>query len=280
MAKLRRVVGLLGLVALVITCFAVLRARSSAGNPIIFGMARNSNPGLAPKDNKTMAEPIGETQRAKEDLTVFPSEASPGMIVRLTAGQGPYEQKGFSVVIGGKPATIQRTLSAKEVNVLVPVLPPGDAEVQVRDERTKKPRATGRMRILPVISQQLVLSFEKDSIKLISAQPRAGEYTRLDEQDQRRLAFDVFNSQGGLIYTGSIVHPALGRMEVFEGRSGKEASVRGVTPPARIVFAVKVPFDPKGAVVKFFDVPPRVDLKTEKGRNSRRYLSEVRVKGY
>jgi hypothetical protein len=277
MAKPHRVVGVLGLCGLMISCFAVLKARRSAPIPLISRVVKITDTGLLDIENKAMSQPIEETQREKEDLTVFPTASSPGMIVRVTASQGICECR-FSVLIGGKPATIQRALNAKEVNILVPVLPPGDAEVLVRDQRSKKRRATGKMTILQVISQQLILSFEKDKVKLLSAQPRAGEFTGWDEQDQRRLAFDVFNAQGGLIYTGSIVHPAFGRREVFEGHDGKKPWVHGVKPPERVVFAVKIPFDPKGAVVKFFDVLPQVDLNTEQGRNSRKYLNEVKVR--
>ena len=217
--------------------------------------------------------------RSARVVSVFPDAATPGMIVRVTTDKTAFpSERPARIEMGSQTATIQQVVSVTEADALVPNLPAGQVQVQVR-EPGKKPGSAGQLTILPASSQQLILSFQNNSVSLMRAQPRAGEASRAAEQDQRRLSFDVLNAQGGLVFTGAVVHPTLGRLEIYDEPRPGERVLRVMPPEQQAVFAIKVPTIPSGgaATIKFYDVPPGVDLTTSPGRAARTLLNEIKL---
>lgn len=227
-------------------------------------------------------EPPQQTRPPKvKSLTVYPAETAPGFIVRLTVPTGAYGQKGEThVLIGGKTVAVLRAASSTEIDVMVPVLPAGAADVVVRETASKRALAAGRMKILPPTAQQLILSLEDGRVTFLSAQPTVGEFTTPEESFKRRIAFDVLSDSDGLLFNGSVAHPEGRRLEVFEGRGGGKARLHGVEARGKTVFALKVPFVPQGARIRFYDVPESSDLNTLKGMTERTLINEIRVRNY
>lgn len=185
------------------------------------------------------------------------------MIVRVTTDKAAFQAKPMaSIEMGGKVAEIVREISKTQADVFVPNLPPGQVLVHVR-KPGREPGSAGQLTILPAPSLQLTLSFENDSVSVIRAQPRAGEISRMPGEERQRLAFIVRNEQGGLVFTGSVIHPKLGRFEVFDGLQSGERVIHRVPRPQKSVFAIKIPniFD-HTVKIQFYDVPPNFDLTT------------------
>jgi len=250
-----------------------------------FGHIKTTKRGAVTSD--TAALPVDEIIRSNSseteqeracELTVEPHQVSPGMIVRVIAAERVFNKKNrpVMVLVGGRIASIQKNVSDTELDVMIPVVAFGPAEVRVLAVKTKKVLATGSMGVLETTSQQLVLAFENDSISLLRAQASAGEFSIRDEQDMRRLSYDVLNLQGNLIFSGAIVHP-LARVEVFNP-PGIKPAIQNTKPASRQVLAIKIPFIAQGTIVRFFDVAPHVDLNTETGRAQRKFLNQITFK--
>lgn len=205
-------------------------------------------------------------------LAVEPAAARPGMIVRVSS-TGPVFRKGEGgeVRIAGRPASIVRTVSEREVHVLVPAVEAGAAQVTLGSGG----RSAGSVTVLPAPSVELVVSMEDKKLTLVRATPRAGEVETRVSPDQARLSFDVVNEQGGLVFTGAVADPT--RREVFDGPNARDAVLRGAPRSKKAVFAVKVPNVPGRFTVKFYSVAAGVDLKSAQGRAGREPLGEIVV---
>ncbi|NUO79367.1 hypothetical protein HUU05_04770 [candidate division KSB1 bacterium] len=217
--------------------------------------------------------------RSARVTSVDPAAASPGMIVQVTTDKSVFQSRQAAhVEIGEQVAVTQNVLSDTSVEVIVPNLAAGEAEVRVIERGKKAERSAVRLRILPARSQQLVLSFQNNSVSLLSASLRGGEAARTAEPDQRRLSYDVFNEQGGFVYSGALVHPAYGRMEIYDETQTGDRVVRGDKPHDHAVFAVKIPNVPGHQLtIKFYDAPAGVDLNTDAGRAERQFLNEITI---
>ncbi|HEX7180674.1 MAG TPA: hypothetical protein VF756_02440 [Thermoanaerobaculia bacterium] len=209
---------------------------------------------------------------ATRRLTVEPAMVSPGMIVRVSSTK-PVFRKGEEgeVRIAGRPASIVRTVSEREVDVMVPAVEAGAARVTLG----RGGQSTGNVTVLPAPSVELVVSMEDNKLTLMRATPRAGEVETRVSRDQARLSFDVINEQGGLVFTGAVADPT--RREVFDGPNSQGAVLRGTPRSKKAVFAVKVPNVPGRFTVKFYAVPAGVDLKSTEGRAAREPLGEIVV---
>lgn len=207
-------------------------------------------------------------------VDVAPTAASPGETVRLVADQSSLlDAAQTTVLIGDQPSTIVRAISGTELEVIVPPVAPGVTSVVVR--AGGQDVATGNLDILAPVAVGLVLSFENDKVALVSTSATGGGWWESGKSGGRRLSFDVLSAQGGLVFTGAINHPTLGRLEVFEDPG--PGLMRGAPQPRSATFAIKIPNVAGAKTVRFFDVEPGVDLGTPEGREARTFLNDVVV---
>ena len=225
----------------------------------------------------------GKTQNANASAavtSVAPPSAAPGHRVRVTADQPIFgEGSAAYVQIGGQTASIANVIDDTQADVFVPNLSPGGVSVAIV-EPDKDPGTPGRLVILAPASQQLLLSLNEGRLELISAMPRAGEFHRFSDPDEPRIAFDVFNAQGGLIYTGAIANPTLGRLEIYDQHEDDDEGghvLRRGTPTSSAVFPLMIPHLPGIGLVKFYEADAGVDLASAEGREQRRFLSEIQI---
>jgi hypothetical protein len=213
-------------------------------------------------------------------MTVLPEGASPGMIVRLTTSK-PMLSNEAQIDFGGERATISRLISQTEAEVLVPNVSPGQKMLTVASGK-KDEKETSGFTVLPARNQQLVLQMKDNRIELMAVNPTSGESTSSAAEAkgaEAQLSFDVVNAAGVVVYTGTIPHPLQRRMEVFDGQSANEATMRRERMVRETVFAIKVPKLPDGATIKFFEAPGGADLLQADARKSRKPIGEIRVSG-
>ncbi len=210
-------------------------------------------------------------------LNVSPQGASPGMVVRVMSTKSAFPDAATArVEIGGQRTTVVKWVSATEVDVLVPNVPAGDSQVKVTGEKGSE---SALFTVLPASAQELVLQLKDGKFDLVAVHPTADEPNMVTRSDEPQLSYDLINAQGGLVFTGSINHPAQARMELFDGPSAQEGIVRREPPhPGRpVVFALKVPIVPSGATVKFYEAPPNENLLDAAVRQSRRPVGEIKL---
>ena len=195
-------------------------------------------------------------ERGGSAVTLSPEGASPGMVVRVTTAQPAFsDATAARVEIGGQLAPIVKVVSATEVDVLVPNAAAGESQVKVTGGKVSGAAA---FTVLPASAQELVLQLKDGKFELVAVHPTADEPTMVTRSQEPQLSYDLINAQGGLVFTGSINHPALARMELFDGPNAREAVLRREPPhPGHpVVFALKVPMMPSGATVKFYEAAP------------------------
>jgi hypothetical protein len=210
-------------------------------------------------------------------LTLSPEGASPGMVVRVTTAQPAFrDATAVRVEIGGKPTTIVKLVSATEVDVLVPNVAAGESQLKVSGGKVS---GTAPFTVLPASAQELVLQLKDGKFELVAVHPTADEPSPVTRSQEPQLSYDLVNSQGGLVFTGSIDHPAQARMELFDGPSSREAILRREPPhPGQpVVFTLKVPIAPRGATVKFYEAPPDANLLDAAVRQTRRPIGEIKL---
>jgi hypothetical protein len=231
---------------------------------------------------QTMTGDNGETAKAENASTgvaaVEPSSAAVGHRVRVTADAPVFSEESKAYVqIGAQTAAILKVVSETQVDVLIPSMATGLTSVAIV-EPEKDPGAPGQLIVLEPDAKQLLLSLNDGDLKLISAVPRGGEFHTVPQQDEPRIAFDVHNALGKIIFMGAIVDPTQGRFEIYDLDDGDEPVhvIRRAVPPASAVFPLMIPNLPGVASVQFYQADPGVDLNTEEGLRMRRFLTEIR----
>lgn len=206
-------------------------------------------------------------------------QASPGSAVTVTADKAVFEGANpANVTIGGQAATIQSVVSGTEAIVTVPNLSAGAAEVRLV-EIGKAPGAPGQLTILAAPAQRLILRFGANQVLLLSAQAAIGGVGENAREEGRRISYDVLDSQGRVLFTGAVVHPTLGRAEVFDPLGQGMFSPHQVAVSPSAAFAVKIPNLGGATRVQFFDAAAELDLGTAAGRAARVFLNEITVGG-
>ncbi len=216
-------------------------------------------------------------ERGGSAVTLSPEGASPGMVVRVTTAQPAFsDATAARVEIGGQLAPIVKVVSATEVDVLVPNAAAGESQVKVTGEKVSGAVA---FTVLPASAQELVLQLKDGKFELVAVHPTADEPTMVTRSQEPQLSYDLINAQGGLVFTGSINHPALARMELFDGPNAQEAVLRREPPhPGQpVVFALKVPMMPSGATLKFYEAAPDVNLLDAAARQNRKAVGEIKL---
>jgi hypothetical protein len=216
-------------------------------------------------------------ERGGSAVTLSPEGASPGMVVRVTTAQPAFsDATAARIEIGGQLAPIVKVVSATEIDVLVPNAAAGESQVKVTGGKVSG-RAT--FTVLPASAQELVLQLKDGKFELVAVHPTADEPTMVTRSQEPQLSYDLINAQGGLVFTGSINHPALARMELFDGPNAREAVLRREPPdPGHpVVFALKVPIVPAGATVKFYESAPNVNLLDAAARQNRKPVGEIKL---
>ena len=210
-------------------------------------------------------------------LTLSPEGASPGMVVRVTTAQPAFsDATAARIEIGGQPVAIAKWVSATEVDVLVPNVAAGESQVKVTGGKVSEAAA---FMVLPASTQELVLQLKDGRFELVAVHPTADEPNMVTRSQEPQLSYDLINAEGGLVFTGSINHPAQARMELFDGPNAREAILRREPPhPGRpVVFTLKVPIVPRGATVKFYEAAPELNLLEAAARQNRKPVGEIKL---
>lgn len=210
-------------------------------------------------------------------VTLSPEGASPGMVVRVTTAQPAFsDATAARVEIGGQLAPFVKVVSATEVDVLVPNTAAGESQVKVTGG---KGSGAAAFTVLPASAQELVLQLKDGKFELVAVHPTADEPTMVTRSQEPQLSYDLINAEGGLVFTGSIDHPAQARMELFDGPNAREAILRREPPhPGQpVVFALKVPIVRAGATVKFYESAPDVNLLDAAARQNRKPVGEIKL---
>jgi hypothetical protein len=210
-------------------------------------------------------------------LTLSPEGGSPGTVVRVTAAQPAFSDVSAArVEIGGQPTTIAEWVSATEVDVLVPNVAAGESQVKVTGGKV---RGAALFTVLPASAQELVLQLKDGRFELVAVHPTADEPNMVTRSQAPQLSYDLVNAQGGLVFTGSIDHPAQARKELFDGPNAREAILRREPPhPGQpVVFTLKVPIVPRGSTVKFYEAAPEVNLLDAAARQNRKPVGEIKL---
>jgi hypothetical protein len=203
------------------------------------------------------------------------SRAPAGGVVHIVLDKTDLrDSRDRRVSIGNRPANILEIIDDRAMVVHVPMLEQGRQRVEVVVDN--KTVFTGVLTIVPARFTRPVLSYEDNAIRLIrETNATAGEFI-LSVPDQRRLAYDLFTADGDLVFTGDIPHPLAQHNEVFfeDGGIRREAKL-----PQRVVFTLKLPVIPGKARLRFYDVPPQLDLSSLRGRKQRHYLGQLEIGG-
>ena len=211
-------------------------------------------------------------------MTVFPAGASPGMIVRISAPDALFKERAPAVKFGETPAIVSRVIDDSNAEVLVPNLAAGVTRVTVASAKGATHAAD--FTVLPAHTQQLILEWKDGKMNLLAVHPTSGEASGRGEiGGEPQLSFDVVNEAGAVVYTGTIPNPIERRMEVFEGAEAGPAALHREKMGGPVVFALKVPKLAGEARVKFFEAPAGVNLLEAKGREIRKPIGELSVKG-
>jgi hypothetical protein len=210
-------------------------------------------------------------------VTLSPEGASPGMVLRVTTAQPAFsDATAARIEIGGQLAPIVKVISATEVDVLVPNAAAGESQVKVTGEKVSGAAA---FTVLPASAQELVLQLKDNRFELVAVHPTADEPNMVTRSEEPQLSYDLINAEGGLVFTGSIDHPAQARMELFDGPNARESILRREPPhPGQpVVFALKVPIVPSGATVKFYESAPELNLLDAAARQNRKAVGEIKL---
>ena len=198
------------------------------------------------------------------------------MVVRLMTAQASFPDATAQVEIGGRRAVIVKRLSETEMDVLVPNVAAGESQVKVTGGKVS---AAAPFTVLPASTQELVLQLKDGRFELVAVYPTADGPDTVTRSDEPQLSYDLINTQGGLVFTGSINDPARARKELFDGPNAREAILRREPPhPGQpVVFTLKLPIVPRGSTVKFYEVPPNANLLDADTRQNRRPVGEIKV---
>ena len=210
-------------------------------------------------------------------LSLSAEGASPGMVVAVTATEPAFpDEASTRVEIGGEPAPVAKWISTTQVEVLVPNVAAGESKVTVKGKRAG---ATAVFTVLPASAQELVLQPKDGKLALLATHPTADGPDVTERSAEPQLSYDLLNTDGVLVFTGSIPHPAQARMELFDGPNATQAILRREVPhPGHpMVFSVKVPLASPGAVVKFYEAAAQVNLMDAAARQGRTPIGEIKI---
>lgn len=222
-------------------------------------------------------KPRTEKESGGSAVTLSPEGASPGMVVRVTTARPAFsDATAARIEIGDQLAPIVKVVSSTEVDVLVPNAAAGESQVKVTGGEV---RGAAAFTLLPASAQELVLQLKDGKFELVAVHPTADEPTMVTRSQEPQLSYDLINAEGGLVFTGSINHPALARMELFDGPNAREAILRRepAHPGQPVVFTLKVPIVPRGATVKFYESAPDVNLLDAAARQNRKAVGEIKL---
>ncbi len=178
----------------------------------------------------------------------------------------------ISVTIGNRIAPVVRLVDLRTVEVLVPKLPRGKADIEL--EYKHKIWGKGIVTIVPPPLRRVFLRMENDTVTVEQVRPFNGQYNRSATRGLR-ISYDVISERGQLRYTAAIPHPTTGTVEVF-GPPGDESPFRiPVRAPYR--FMIEIPYSPDATTVKLYEARDGVDLSTAAGRKARRFIKEFTV---
>ncbi len=221
---------------------------------------------------RVLGKPIEAAFRV---LHVIPGVASPGTTVRVETDRAVFgENSRAGVTIGGQAATIVRHYSDVAVEVLVPNVEPGVADVRVvgLDEGEGTP---GELRVLPAPSLQLVLSLSGAGFELLEAKPGAAHPRRSTDPGGRRIQVEVFNTLGRLVFKDVLTHPTSGRYEIFDEPQSGDFVMHRLADRSTATMAIRIPNIPGGAEIRFYELPAGVVADSVEGLRARVLIDEM-----
>ncbi|MDH3198757.1 MAG: hypothetical protein OEO21_11010 [Candidatus Krumholzibacteria bacterium] len=164
-----------------------------------------------------------------------------------------------------------RVVDRRVVEVLVPFLPTGPATLVIIEG--SRAVAEGELMILPPPSRRVVLSVKGGQVALVRVTPAADPPTgNLRRRHVRRLSYDVLNEKGGLVLTGSVLHPSDGGELLHDpavGRLRRTAALDSTT------IAIVIPRIDEPHTLVVYDTPPGIDLAEADHRARRRRLASI-----
>jgi hypothetical protein len=211
-------------------------------------------------------------------LTVSPSSARPGDVVRLTDPDARFlSRSSLRVRVDTLWAPIIRMVSNSEVHIIVPKVLPETTIVAARD--TRGVFSAGFIIVRDSPTRQLVFSVVPDTVMLVNVVRASDRPTRDTPSTlEPRLSFDLISANGDALHTCSVPNPVRVPGELFAGdaTTGTLSARRyGILPRATV--AIRVPNDYAAVKVRVFEVAAGVDLSTPLGREQRTLLREFPV---
>ena len=162
------------------------------------------------------------------------------------------------------------------IEVIIPMLPVGETLLALYQGNTLLGRHT--LQILDAAARRLIFSYEGDHITLLQTTRSTSLPTRHVRSDDERLSFDMLNSNGVVVYSGTIINPSRARPEVLVQSNPTGSVLIGRTAPDRNgLFIVDIPTPPNSVTLRIYRVEPDIDLFTADGRSRRTLLTSVEV---
>ncbi|MEJ2720707.1 MAG: hypothetical protein P8181_06145 [bacterium] len=201
-------------------------------------------------------------------VTGYQQEAAPGESIFLHREKAGFKNvDDIGVTIAGRPAPVVRIVDESTVEVMVPKLPPGPAEIRL----LHRGRSLGafEMTVDPAPLRRLFMTLDGDEFRIDRVRPYTGHYDKPATRG-RRLSYDVLDQNDRLIYTGAVPFPADQTVEVFG--YPKPTSVRSEKMRGPNRFIIKIPYAEGTIRVRIFSVEDGVDLSDPRGRQRRTFI--------
>jgi hypothetical protein len=210
-------------------------------------------------------------------VSVSPDKASPGSTVRVEADLPVFgEGSKTTVEIDGVAAKIINDISDVAVEVIVPLLNPGEVDVQVV-EPDKLAGDPGTLEILAAKSQQLVMLMQGDQFEILDQQPRAALPRRSHDPGGKRIQVEVYNGLGRLVFSDVQIHPTDGRLELFDAPDSKEHVMVRVDGSGEGIFSIQIPNIPGGAKLLIYELPDGVHADSDEATRTRKLINDISI---
>lgn len=203
----------------------------------------------------------------KGPLVVDPTSGRSGELIRLHQDRGDFQSyDSLRVTVGGQPARVSRVINNTDLDLVVPMRAPGNAEIHLRDGIATK--ASAMFAVLDTDCRRFVMKMEANRVTIMRVEPCFDAVNNDVATLNPRLSFDLVDDAGRVLHTASIPHPLETPSESFS-RSGSAATIERVAPPTSSVFWVRFPNLPNARAILVYRVPAGLDIKDPLNRDDR-----------
>lgn len=215
--------------------------------------------------------------RSANVVSVSPDKASPGSTVRVEADLPVFgDGSKTTVEVDGVAAQIINGISDVAVEVIVPLLGPGEVAVQIV-EPDKLAGDPGKLEILAAKSLQLVMLMKGDQFEILDQQPAAALPRRGHDPGGKRIQVEVYNSLGRLIFSDVQIHPTDGRFELFDAPDSKAHVMVRVDGSGVGIFSLQIPNVPGGAKLLMYELPDGVHADSDEADRTRKLINDLSI---